>query len=106
MLGWVALLAWSVWAGWLPVWVPGAAVGVNLLTFLVYAIDKRAAQTGQWRARETHLHLLSLAGGWPGAWLAQQWLRHKSRKQPFRAVYWATVGLHWVALAAWVGSGR
>jgi len=106
MLGWAALLAWSVWAGRLPVWVLGVAVGVNLLTFLVYAIDKRAAQTGQWRTRESQLHLLSLAGGWPGAWFAQQWLRHKSRKQPFRAVYWATVGLHCAALAAWVGSGR
>ena len=50
----------------------GAALAVNLLTFLVYAIDKRAAQNGQWRTKESHLHLLSLAGGWPGAWFAQQ----------------------------------
>ncbi len=102
MLGWVALLAWGVWAGRLPLWVLGAAVAVNLLTFVVYAIDKSAAQNGQWRTKESHLHLLALAGGWPGAWFAQQWLRHKSRKVEFRAVYWITVVLHCGALVAWV----
>jgi len=103
MLGWVALLAWGFWAGQLPWWVLGATLAVNLLTFLVYAIDKSAAQNGQWRTKESHLHLLSLAGGWPGAWFAQQWLRHKSRKVEFRTVYWATVVLHCAALGAWVG---
>jgi len=102
MLGWVALLAWGIWAGRLPLWVLGAAVAVNLLTFVVYAIDKSAAQNGQWRTKESHLHLLALAGGWPGAWFAQQWLRHKSRKVEFRAVYWITVVLHCSALLAWV----
>ncbi|MFN3436861.1 MAG: DUF1294 domain-containing protein [Acidovorax sp.] len=103
MLGWLALLAWGLWAGRIPWWVLGAAVGVNLLTFLIYAIDKSAAQNGQWRTKESHLHLLSLAGGWPGAWFAQQWLRHKSRKVEFRAVYWVTVVLHCAVLGAWVG---
>ncbi|MDD2177448.1 cold shock and DUF1294 domain-containing protein [Acidovorax sp. D2M1] len=103
MLGWLALLAWGLWAGRLPWWVMSAAVAINLLTFLVYAIDKSAAQNGQWRTKESHLHLLSLAGGWPGAWFAQQWLRHKSRKLEFRAVYWTTVVLHCGALGAWVG---
>ena len=106
MLGWVALLSWSVYAGRLPVWMLGAAVGVNLITFVVYAIDKSAAQTGQWRTRESNLHLLSLAGGWPGAWYAQQWLRHKSSKVAFRRVYGATVALHCAALAAWVAVSR
>ena len=102
MLGWMALLGWGLWAGRLPLWVLGAAVALNLLTFVVYAIDKSAAQSGQWRTKESHLHLLSLAGGWPGAWFAQQWLRHKSRKAEFRAVYWATVVVHCAALAAWL----
>jgi len=30
-------------------------------------------------------------GGWPGALVAQQKLRHKTKKQPFRTVFWATV---------------
>ncbi|WP_298214695.1 DUF1294 domain-containing protein [Acidovorax sp.] len=102
ILGWTALLAWAVWAGQFPWWVPGAAAALNLLTFVVYAIDKRAAQNGQWRTKESHLHLLSLTGGWPGAWCAQQWLRHKSRKAEFRAVYWVTVVLNCAALTAWL----
>ena len=102
MFGWAALLAWGLWAGRLPLWVLGAAVAINLLTFVTYAMDKSAARNGQWRTRESHLHLFALAGGWPGAWFAQQWLRHKSSKAQFRAVYWVTVGLHCCTLGAWV----
>jgi uncharacterized membrane protein YsdA (DUF1294 family) len=43
---------------------------------------------------------LALACGWPGALLAQQWLRHKSAKQEFRAVFWVTVVLNVAGLVA------
>lgn len=102
MVGWAALLAWGIWAGRLPQWVLAAAAAINLLTFVVYAIDKSAAQNDRWRTPESHLHLFSLVGGWPGAWLAQQRLRHKSSKREFRAVYWITVVVHCAALTAWV----
>ena len=46
------------------------------------------------------LHLLALAGGWPGALLAQQFLRHKSAKASFRTVFWATVVLNVAAFVA------
>lgn len=79
----------------------------SAVTFVAYAIDKSAAQKGRWRTSEGTLHLLSLIGGWPGAWVAQGVLRHKSRKQPFRAVFWVTVVLNCAALA-WLStpSGR
>lgn len=102
MLGWLVLLAWGFRTGQLPSWTLGAAVAINLITFVAYAMDKSAAQNGQWRTKESHLHLLALAGGWPGAWLAQQSLRHKSSKVEFRAVYWVTVVLHCAFLLAWV----
>ena len=57
-------------------------------------LDKAAAQAGRWRTSEATLHLLALAGGWPGALLAQHWLRHKSAKRAFRAVFWVTVVLN------------
>ena len=60
----------------------------------MYAVDKSAARKGAWRTQESTLHLLSLAGGWPGALVAQQKLRHKSRKQSFRFVFWVTVLLN------------
>lgn len=77
-----------------PGWIAAAYLGMTLLTFAVYAIDKSAAQARRWRTAESTLHLLALAGGWPGALLAQQWLRHKSAKREFRAVFWATVVLN------------
>jgi uncharacterized membrane protein YsdA (DUF1294 family) len=46
------------------------------------------------------LLLLGLAGGWPGAVLAQQYLRHKSAKAEFRAAFWMTVGLNVAAFVA------
>ncbi|MBC5783187.1 cold shock and DUF1294 domain-containing protein [Ramlibacter sp. USB13] len=77
-----------------PAWFPLVYVGASLATFVAYAIDKSAARNGSWRTRESSLHLLALAGGWPGALLAQQVLRHKSAKGEFRAVFWGTVVLN------------
>ena len=69
-------------------------VVVSLLIFIMYAVDKSAAKRGTWRTSEKTLQLLSLAGGWPGALIAQQKLRHKSKKQSFRSVFWVTVVLN------------
>ena len=35
--------------------------------------------------------VLAFMGGWPGALLAQQFLRHKSTKAEFRSVFWVAV---------------
>ena len=81
-----------------PLWVAGSYIIASAVTFIVYAADKSAAASGSWRAAESTLHLLSFVGGWPGALLAQQFLRHKSAKQEFRQVFWATVVLNLFAL--------
>ena len=81
-----------------PLWIAGLYVVLSAATFAVYATDKAAAARGGRRIPEANLHLLSLAGGWPGALLAQQFLRHKSTKQAFRQVFWATVGLNLLGL--------
>jgi uncharacterized membrane protein YsdA (DUF1294 family) len=47
--------------------------------------------------------LLALAGGWPGAPVAQRGLRHKSRKPSFRAVFRVTVLANGAAFA-WLAS--
>jgi len=77
-----------------PRWLLWLYLGASTLTFIAYAIDKSAAQKGEWRTSEQTLHLLALVGGWPGAMLAQQMLRHKSSKQEFRSVFWVTVALN------------
>ena len=102
MLLWLGLLAWGAATRALPPWVLGALGLLNAATCLAYALDKDAARKGRWRTSEKHLHLLALLGGWPAAWWAQQWLRHKSSKAEFRAVYWATLLLNCAALAVLV----
>jgi uncharacterized membrane protein YsdA (DUF1294 family)/cold shock CspA family protein len=74
-----------------PLMLAAIYVGASVITFLAYALDKSAAGRGSWRTPETTLHSLALAGGWPGALLAQQLLRHKSRKVAFRSAFWGTV---------------
>jgi uncharacterized membrane protein YsdA (DUF1294 family) len=84
----------SVWRIPAWAWITSVYIGLSLLTFIVYAIDKSAAKTRRWRTSEATLHLLALAGGWPGALLAQQWLRHKSSLRASRVVFWANVVLN------------
>ena len=74
----------------------------SAVTFGAYAFDKFAARQGRRRIRERTLHLLALCGGWPGAWLAQRLLHHKSVKRRFQAVFWSIVILHGLVLAWWV----
>lgn len=83
----------------IPYWLPALYIITSLFTFLLYAKDKSAARKGTWRTPESTLHLLSLAGGWPGALIAQQKLRHKTQKQPFRFIFQFTVILNCLALA-------
>ena len=73
---------------------------IGIVTFFVYAKDKRAAINGTWRVPEKTLHIFSVAGGWLGALIAQDKLRHKTQKQPFRAIYWLTVVIN-VAAFLW-----
>jgi len=67
---------------------------INVVTFTVFAWDKYSAIDGEWRIPEQTLLLLALVGGTPGAIVAQQKLRHKTRKQPFRALLISIAGLH------------
>ena len=69
-------------------------------TFVAYAADKSAAKSGAWRIAESKLHLGAMMGGWPGALLAQRFLRHKSSKQSFRETFWFTVAVNIVGFIA------
>ncbi|MFJ2683093.1 DUF1294 domain-containing protein [Pseudomonas sp. NPDC087342] len=89
--------------GSLMLWLRGnsvialAAYGVvSLIAFFLYWSDKRKARADTWRTPENVLHAVQLAGGWPGALLAQQVFRHKTRKVSFQLVFWLIVLLHQV----------
>jgi len=66
-------------------------VFMSLLTYIRYYADKQAAIEQRYRVPELSLHMLSLLGGWPGALFAQNQLRHKSKKQPFKTILWLTI---------------
>ncbi|NVZ10421.1 DUF1294 domain-containing protein [Allochromatium humboldtianum] len=73
----------------------------SLAAFLLYARDKLSAIRGQWRVPESTLHLAEALGGWPGAYIAQQTMRHKTVKTSYQAVYWIIVCLHVAFWSLW-----
>jgi uncharacterized membrane protein YsdA (DUF1294 family)/cold shock CspA family protein len=90
----LALIAFFCLNGIAPSWSFVVYLAMSLMTYLFYYFDKSAAQKGEWRTPESTLHLLALFGGWPGAIVAQQKLRHKSQKRAFRTIFWGTVALN------------
>ncbi len=65
--------------------------GTSLVCYLLYYFDKAASLKNRWRTPERTLQLWALAGGWPGALLAQRQFRHKTVKQEFQGVFKAAV---------------
>jgi uncharacterized membrane protein YsdA (DUF1294 family)/cold shock CspA family protein len=106
-LAWLMMLVVMValGAGWqqgrLPWMLPMAYLGMSLVTYLAYRVDKQAATSGEWRVSEGKLHLMELLCGWPGALIAQQSLRHKTRKTSYRVVFWCVVLIN-IATVSWL----
>ena len=74
-------------------------IGVNLTTFVSYGVDKHRATHNSSRIPEIVLHLLSLAGGSPAAFVAQATFRHKTKKRTFRIIFIAIVLIQLMAVA-------
>ena len=88
--------------GYWPYFVASIYGTMSSITFLVYKWDKRLAiepTDPSIRVPERSLHILALLCGWPGALIAQQWLRHKSQKRTFIAGLWLTIFINCSALA-------
>jgi uncharacterized membrane protein YsdA (DUF1294 family)/cold shock CspA family protein len=100
----VAIAAAAV-LGLLPAVLALAYMVMSGVSYLMYWADKSAAQRGGRRTPESSLHLADLLGGWPGALLAQQRLRHKTIKQPFQAIFWLVVIANVLAAGWLVASG-
>ena len=92
------LLVLPMWANFkLPIapWLlPLAALPVSVAAWILFRHDKKRSLEGKWRNSETELHGLELFGGWPGAFLAQQKFRHKTRKLSYQAIFWSIVVLY------------
>ena len=57
---------------------------INIITFLVYGIDKWKARKSLWRIREASLLMLAVLGGSIGAWLGMKVWHHKTQHKKFR----------------------
>lgn len=101
--GFLALVALALLLRGLPFWVLGWYLAASLASGLVYAVDKGRAERDERRIRETTLHGLDAAGGWPGGLIVSHALRHKTAKLSFRLVFWAIAAAHvvlWLAVLA------
>jgi uncharacterized membrane protein YsdA (DUF1294 family) len=83
-------------------WALLAYDGASLLVLALDWHDKRSARQGQWRTPENTLHAIELLGGWPGALVAQQVFRHKTRKVSYQVVFWGIVALHQAFWVDWL----
>ena len=57
---------------------------LNIVTFLVYGIDKWKAKQGSWRISEATLLILAVIGGSIGALLGMKVWHHKTMHKKFK----------------------
>jgi uncharacterized membrane protein YsdA (DUF1294 family) len=57
---------------------------INIVTFLVYGIDKWKAKQGSWRISEVSLLILAVIGGCIGALLGMKIWHHKTMHKKFK----------------------
>jgi len=63
-----------------------AIVVWNIVTFSLYAIDKKRAKNNQWRIKESTLIAVAFLMGGPGAMLGMNVLRHKTHHMSFKVL--------------------
>lgn len=57
---------------------------INLVTFVMYGIDKYKAKKSKWRISEATLLLIAALGGSVGAWIGMQIWHHKTLHKKFK----------------------
>ncbi|WP_411290958.1 DUF1294 domain-containing protein [Sphingorhabdus sp.] len=81
---------------------------INLMTFMLFGLDKLRAEAGSWRISEGTLLAWAFFGGSVGAYAGRAIFRHKTRKQPFCSHLHQTAALHAAAAAiagGWIIAG-
>ena len=101
----LALPGFAVWRLNSPAvarWFAGWIATVSVVCYGFYAWDKRRARTANWRIPEKILHCWEILGGWPGGFIAQRRLRHKSSKSSYLLSFWLIVAGHNCLAADWL----
>ena len=76
-------------------------IGINLLTFIIYGIDKWFAKKNMWRIKEATLFFLAFIGGGTGAILGMLLFHHKTKHIIFY-VWNVLMIVIWIILIMWV----
>lgn len=77
-------------------------IGINLITFVFFGIDKLKASQKQWRIPEKTLFSLAFIGGIIGALLGMKYFKHKTKKEEFKSVI-VLIILVQLALLSFIG---
>ena len=75
---------------------------VNVVSFGLFGWDKEAAEAGARRIPEKTLLLVAALGGTPGAFLGQSKFRHKTQKQPFKALLFGVVAAQMALISTYL----
>ncbi len=75
---------------------------INIITFVVFGVDKKKAIDGKFRVSEAALFGLSLFGGSLGGLIAMYTFHHKTRKWYFKFGI-PLILIVWTALLVWLG---
>ena len=59
-------------------------LAINVVTFIVYGIDKYKAKKAKWRIPKATLLLLAVLGGSIGAWMGMKVWHHKTMHKKFK----------------------
>ena len=59
---------------------------INLISFVLFFIDKQKAKKDKWRIKERTLHISSFLGGTIGSITAMVMFHHKTKKTGFVAI--------------------
>ena len=59
-------------------------LAVNIVTFILYGIDKYKAKKGKWRISEATLLTMAAIGGSIGAWAGMRLWHHKTMHKKFK----------------------
>lgn len=68
---------------------------INLISFIIYGIDKFSSKHKLYRIPEVFLFLLSIVGGGLGSLLGMYIFRHKTKKVLFYIVNYLCLGI-WI----------
>ncbi len=83
-------------------WLAALFLLINLITFVLFGMDKRKSRKGKWRVPELTLLLWCFFGGALGGFLGMRVFRHKTKHWKFRILVPLFLLLHVLAVGYWL----